>query len=77
MAGFSFGASAKPAPAFGAPAAAPAGGGLFGTPAPAAPALATGGLFGAPAPAAPAPAGGLFGSTPAPAGGGLFGAGEL
>ena len=79
--GFGGFGSPAPAPAFGQPAAAPAGG-LFGAPA-AAPA---GGLFGAPAPAptafgqpaaapaplfggapAPAPAGGLFGSAPAPA----------
>lgn len=77
------------APAFGAPAAAPQGGGMFGqapapfgqAPAPAfggttfgAPAPAGGGLFGAPA---PAPSGGLFGApAPAPAfgGGGVFGA---
>ena len=79
---FSFGAATPAAaPAFGAPAAAPAGG-LFGAPA-AAPA-AGGFSFGAPKPAgstglfgaapAPAPAGGLFGATPAPAPGGLFGA---
>jgi hypothetical protein len=67
---FSFGTS-TPAPAFGAPAAAPAGG-LFGAPAPA----PSGGLFGAAAPAAPAPAGGLFGAAPAPAAGGLFGSGK-
>lgn len=62
-----------PAPAggslFGTPAPAPAGGSLFGTPAPA---PAGGSLFGTPA---PAPAGGsLFGKSPAPAPGGLFGA---
>ena len=79
---FSFGATPAAAPAaFGAPAAAPAGG-LFGAPA-AAPA-AGGFSFGAPKPAgstglfgaapAPAPAGGLFGAAPAPAPGGLFGA---
>jgi len=71
-----FGAAPQPAPAFGQPAAAPAGG-LFGAPAPA----PAGGLFGAPAPApsafgqpaaAPAP---LFGAAPAQApAGGLFGA---
>ena len=71
-----FGAAPQPAPAFGQPAAAPAGG-LFGSPAPA----PAGGLFGAPAPAptafgqpaaAPAP---LFGAAPAQApAGGLFGA---
>ena len=57
---------------------APAPGGLFGTPAPGAPAPAPSGLFGAPAPsvfgAAPAPApGGPFGA-PTPAPSGLFGA---
>ncbi len=71
-----FGAAPQPAPAFGQPAAAPAGG-LFGSTAPA----PAGGLFGAPAPApsafgqpaaAPAP---LFGAAPAQApAGGLFGA---
>jgi len=62
--------STAPAPAFGAPQPAPAGGGLFGSaPAP----TPAGGLFGA-APTTPAAGGGLFGSTatPAPAGG-LFG----
>jgi len=70
-----FGSAPQPAPAFGQPAAAPAGG-LFGSPASA----PTGGLFGAPAPAptafgqtAPAPAP-LFGAAPAQApAGGLFG----
>ena len=65
---FSFGSTPAAAPAFGAPAAAPAGG-LFGAPA-AAPA-AGGFSFGAPKPAGS----GLFGATPAPApAGGLFGA---
>lgn len=71
-------APAPPGGLFGAPAPAPAAGGLFGAPAPAAgglygaPAPAAGGLFGAPTPARP---GGLFGApAPAPAAGGLFGA---
>eukprot|EP00980_Cylindrotheca_fusiformis_P003127 scaffold721_cov131-Cylindrotheca_fusiformis.AAC.17 len=49
--------SSGPAPAFGAPAPAPSGGGLFGS----SPAPASGSLFGTPA---PAPGGSLFGSSP-------------